>query len=99
LRIEGSNLAAANFNFQVLSFWASPTESLTDSQSIRKREQKSLCGNQSRWKRDSTHHSSHNWAVAIGERQEEEKKKKERSGGIIWSINLKCVKNAIFQYC
>jgi len=31
-------------------------------------------------------------AVAVGERQEEEKKNKERGGGIIWSINLMCVK-------
>ncbi len=34
-------------------------------------------------KEKSTHYSSWNRAVAVGERQEEEKKKKERGGGII----------------
>ncbi len=89
MRIEGSNVAAANFDFQAV-FQASRFFSrkiqrkfLKDSQSRRKREQKSLRGNQSRRKRESTYHSLRNRAVAIGEIQEEEKKKKERGGDII----------------
>ena len=88
MRIEGSNVAAANFDFQVF-FQASRSSRkiqrkfLKDIQSRRKREQKSLCSNQSRRKRESTYHSLRNRAVAIGERQEEEKKKKVRGGGII----------------
>jgi hypothetical protein len=78
MRIEGSNVAAANFDFQA-SFHASLSSQkiqrkfLKDSQSRRKREQNYLCGNQSRRIRESTHHSSHNRAVAVGERQEQEK--------------------------
>jgi hypothetical protein len=88
MRIKGSNVAAANFDFQVsfrpsLSSRKIQRKFLKESQSRRKREQKSLCGNQSRRKRESTHHSLHNRAVAVGERREEEKKKKERGGGII----------------
>ncbi len=88
MRIEGSNVAAANFDFQVSFQTSLPLQKiwqkfLKDSQSRRKREQKSLCRNQSRRKRESAHHSLHNRAVAVGERQEEEKKKKDRGGGII----------------
>jgi hypothetical protein len=55
MRVEASNLAAANFNFQsiILSkslFAEIPTGSPAESQSRSKREQKSLCSNQSRRK-------------------------------------------------
>jgi hypothetical protein len=84
MRIEGSNLAAANLNFQV-SFQAS-----LFLQKVRAEEKESK--NLFVVYRENpliTHSTAR--AVAVRERQEEEKKKKRRGGGIIQSINLMCV--------
>jgi hypothetical protein len=87
---EDGRFKSCSFKFKFSSlflskslFAESPTQSSTGRQSRRKREQKSLCSYQSKRKRESTHHSSRNRGVPVGERREEEKKKKERGGGII----------------
>ncbi len=89
MRVDVSNLAAANFNFPsiILSkslFAENPTGSPAESQSRRIREQKSLCVNLEKnsvqqKKRSPLIHSSRKSrkklsAVAVGERREEEKK-------------------------
>jgi hypothetical protein len=92
MRVEVSNLAAANFNFQsILSskslFAENPTECPQESQSRRKREQK-FSSSKSRktsvqWKKRSPLvHSSRKSrklsAVAVVERREEEKKEERK---------------------
>ena len=88
MRIEGSNLAAANLNFQV-SFQAS-----LFLQKVRAEEKESnnlfvVYRVEEKESPLITHSTAR--AVAVRERQEEEKKKKRRGGGIIQSINLMCV--------
>jgi hypothetical protein len=93
MRVEVSNLAAANFNFQSIPsskslFAENSTECPQESQSRRKREQK-FSSRKSRKKtqcsrKREVHSSTHCVnleklsAVAVGERREEEKKEERK---------------------
>ncbi len=91
MRIEGSNLAASNFNLQV-SFRASLSLREVRRKFLRKvraeeKESKNLFAViRAEEKEKSTHHSSRNRAVAVGERREEEKKRRKKEASFEASI-------------
>ena len=78
-----------DFN-SIVSMVKSDEEIPKESQSRRKREQKSLRGNQSRRKRESTHHSSQNRAVAV-EKDEKKRKRRKKEVEASFEASILCV--------